>query len=224
MGADGDLVGPARRERHADDEGLVRRDGPRRPALPGDELAPEAAAFRRAVAPVRLDRGGGDRGQVVERVDLPVRMRERRAGLRPAVLEDHHELVPGVCPQRPRPVDPEGEQPAELDRGELPEAGVVPGGVDDHLAAPARGGRQLVRRRSGRVGHERGKSVLEHGRLVRERQLDPARAERAAVDAVGVTTSPRTKAAGFAVAFVLGFVFLVAVPVGGVERTDVARR
>ena len=92
-GADRDLEGPAGRERDPDGKGLVRRDDPRRRALPVDELAAEAISLRRPVAAVRVDRGGGDRREVVEGVDLAVRVRERRAGLGAAVLEDHHELV-----------------------------------------------------------------------------------------------------------------------------------
>ena len=120
------------------------------------------------------------RGDVVERVDLPVRMGDRGSDLGAPVLENADVSVGGIGPELASAVDPDRDYAGKLVRRELTERGVVPVGVENDLAAPLRrpGGAVQERRRR-RVGPEGREPVVEDGRFVRERNLDSAGTKRA---------------------------------------------
>ena len=178
--AHGDLVRPPRRKRHGGDEARARRDDSGRMRVDGRRGAGEAAAVQLAMAAVRGVPRRDERRDVVDRVDLSVRVRDGGAHLRAAVLEDEDVLVRGVGPELRRAICPDREHARELGRREHAEGRVVTMRVQDDLAAAAgRSGRTVEERRRRRVGPERGEAVVEDRRLVRERYLGAARAERA---------------------------------------------
>ena len=178
------LEGPPRREGHGHDEALVRGDDAVGAVVGSRRVAREAASLASAVAAVGLGLRRRDRRDVVERVDLPVRVRDGGADLGAPVLEDADVCVRGIRPELASAVDPDRDDARELDRRQLAERGVVPVRVENDLAAPlCRSGRAVEERRRRRVGTERREPVVEDGRVVRKGNLDPARTERAPLGA-----------------------------------------
>ena len=157
-------------------------------------VAGEAAPLASAVAVVGLGLCRGDRRDVVERVDLSVRMGDGGADLGAPVLEHADVCVRGIRPELASAVDPDRDDAGELGRRQPAERGVVPVRVEHDLAAPLRRpGRAVEVRRRRRVRTERREPVVEDGRVVRKRNLDSARAERAWLR--GRRASPASRAA-----------------------------
>ena len=177
--AHGDLVGPARRERHRHREALVLGHRPLAAGRARDDAA-EAGSPLLAFAPVGGDLRPCDRRKVIEGIDLSVRVRECRARLDATVLEREDELMSPVSPERAAAVDPDGEQPSQLGWRQLGEARLVSRRVHDHLAAADRRRCGAVGCRwLGRLAGERREPVLEDGCVVGKRKLEPTRADRA---------------------------------------------
>ena len=92
--------------------------------------------------------------------------------------------VRGIRPELASAVDPDRDDAGELDRRQLAERGVVSVRVENDLAAAQRrSGRAVEERRRRRVRTERREPVVEDSRLVRERNLDPARTKGAPLGA-----------------------------------------
>ena len=110
-------------------------------------------------------RAPGQIGHEPERVDLAVRMRDRRADLRASVLEHQHVLDVGPGAEGGGALSPNIEDPARTVDAERPEGRVVPGRVEHDLAPVVR--------------HRR-PAIPEPADVVGLRRLEPAWAERAA--------------------------------------------
>ena len=177
---DGHLEGPPRGEGDGNDEAPVRGDDAVGAVVGVRRRAGEAVSLPAAVAAVGLGLRPRERRDVVERVDLPVRVRDGGADLGAPVLEDADVCVRRIRPELAPAVDPDRDDAGELGRRQLAERRVVPVRVENDLAAALRrSGRAVEERRRRRLGTERGEPVVEDGRVVRERNLDSARAEGA---------------------------------------------
>lgn len=195
-GPDVHLVRPARGKRDSHRPVRVVVDGPARGALLDDDAAAHATASPGAAVRERGDPSLDLRGQVAERVDLAVGVGERRAHLAAPVLERHDSGEPAIPAEIAGPVRPDRHDPGCLLRGERREVTLVALREHHHLARAQRRAVARVRRvgHGRRLGHERREPVVEDSRLVAERELWAARAERAP-EAVRRAPGDRTGAA-----------------------------
>ena len=120
---------------------LVDRDDPLAPAhLLGDEVAEQALAHRAGrVGAGALALARDRRGHEVERVQLRVRVRQRRARLAPLVDDQLQVRAVGV---RAHPLAPDLDRRADLLDGQFRERQHGLRAVDDHLVRAGRGQRR----------------------------------------------------------------------------------
>ena len=174
-----DGVGPAGGERHGGDEVLTDLDHTVAGQVLGDERAAQARPDPGAVPLDGCLLGGDHRWEVVEGVHLAVLVRQRRADLGAVVLEGHH-VRPPVTPQPGGVLAQHRHHRRQLRRRQLRRAHHVTVGVGHDERPAGRPSPTIVDAVGGRrVDGDRRVAVVEHGHLVRARQLGAPRAQRA---------------------------------------------
>ena len=149
-GNDPQLERRSRRPRADQQRLVIDGDEPLAAAhLLGRDVAEQVRAHRPLVVGGRpLALASDLRRHEVERVQLRVRVLERRPGLGPLVDDQVQVGGPGVCAH---PLAPGGDRRLQALRRQLRERGRVLGGADDHLVDPGRRlGAEQVRLAAGR--------------------------------------------------------------------------
>ena len=179
LGTDVHLEWPAGGVGDRREEMVVVVDDPVAAGVVVEQPASEALAVLGPVPLVARQLLPGDRREMVERVDLAVEVRERRADVAAVILECHHEL-PALGPQLTGAVAPHRDDVGELLRRQLGEVGDVVLRVHDDEAPAERGSREasVTWPDVGGEWRQRREPVVEHGELVRPGQLGTARAQR----------------------------------------------